>query len=115
MKAIQLTAYGRPLEYLNVTEVNDIGAINDDEVIKFSEKDMFKDMKTWIHCGSPELESNLGTFGFPVGISEIAGKSRSGKTTLALMGMLNFQKQFYFSRGEYQFYNYFLLHFRSQI
>jgi NADPH:quinone reductase-like Zn-dependent oxidoreductase len=33
MKAIQLTAYGQPVEHLHVTEINDIGTINDDEVI----------------------------------------------------------------------------------
>ncbi len=33
MKAIQLTAYGNPVEYTNVAEINDIGAIKNDEVI----------------------------------------------------------------------------------
>ena len=33
MKAIRLTAYGNPLEYTNVAEINDIGAIKNDEVI----------------------------------------------------------------------------------
>lgn len=70
-----------------------IAKFNDGDVVKFSDKDIFKDMKTWIHTGSPELEANTGILGFPVGITEIAGKSRSGKTTLALMGMKNFQKE----------------------
>src|SRR5258705_11470802 len=33
MKAIQLKAYGSPVEYTNVVEINDIGAIKNDEVI----------------------------------------------------------------------------------
>jgi RecA/RadA recombinase len=70
-----------------------IAKFNDGDVVKFSDKDIFKDMKTWIHSGSPELEANISILGFPVGITEIAGKSRSGKTTLALMGMKNFQKE----------------------
>jgi len=64
-----------------------------DNVIKFSDKDAFKEMKSWAHTGSPELDYNLGTFGFPTGIVEIAGVSRGGKTTLALEAMKNFQKE----------------------
>lgn len=67
---------------------------NETDVVKFSDKNIFRDMKVWIQTGSPELEFNLGTLGFPVGITEIAGKSRSGKTTMALMGMKYFQKEF---------------------
>jgi D-arabinose 1-dehydrogenase-like Zn-dependent alcohol dehydrogenase len=33
MKAIQLKAYGSPLEYADVVEIDDIGAIKNDEVI----------------------------------------------------------------------------------
>ena len=33
MKAIQLKAYGSPVEYTDVVEINDIGAIKNDEVI----------------------------------------------------------------------------------
>ena len=33
MKAIQLKAYGRPVENISVVEINDIGAISNDEVI----------------------------------------------------------------------------------
>ena len=69
-----------------------ISRLNDADVVKFSEKDIFKDVKTWIHSGSPEMESNMTILGFPVGVTEIAGKSRSGKTTIALMAMKNFQK-----------------------
>lgn len=63
---------------------------NSDDVIKFSDKDGFKEVKSWAHTGSPTLDYNLKTFGFPVGIIEIAGKSRSGKTTLGLMAMKYF-------------------------
>lgn len=67
---------------------------NGDGAIKFSDKDIFKEQSVWVHTGSPELDFNLGILGFPVGITEIAGKSRSGKTTLALMGMKNFQRDY---------------------
>lgn len=63
---------------------------NSEDVIKFSEKDGFRDVKSWAHTGSPSLDYNLRTFGLPTGIIEIAGKSRSGKTTLGLMAMKSF-------------------------
>lgn len=64
-----------------------------ENIIKFSEKDSFSAMKSWVHTGSPTLDFNLGTFGFPTGIIEIAGVSRGGKTTLALQAMANFQRE----------------------
>lgn len=66
---------------------------NSDDVIKFSEKDGFSEVKSWAHTGSPTLDYNLRTFGLPTGIIEIAGKSRSGKTTLGLMAMKYFLKE----------------------
>lgn len=66
---------------------------NSEDVIKFSDKDGFKEMKSWAHGGSPTLDFNLGTFGFPTGIIELAGMSRSGKTTLGLMAMKSFLKE----------------------
>lgn len=66
---------------------------NSEDVIKFSEKDGFKDIKSWAHTGSPTLDYNLRTFGLPTGIIEIAGKSRSGKTTLGLMSMKYFLQE----------------------
>jgi len=67
-----------------------VSKYNSDDVIKFSDKDSFKEVKSWASLGSPELDENLGILGLPNGIIEIAGKSRSGKTTLALMGMKDF-------------------------
>ena len=52
---------------------------NNEDVIKFADKDGFKEVKSWAHTGSPTLDFNLNTFGLPTGIIEIAGKSRSGK------------------------------------
>lgn len=66
---------------------------NSEDVIKFSQKDSFSEMKSWAHTGSPSLDYNLHTFGLPTGIIEIAGKSRSGKTTLGLMAMKWFLKE----------------------
>lgn len=66
---------------------------NSEDVIKFSEKDGFNEVKSWAHTGSPTLDYNLRTFGLPTGIIEIAGKSRSGKTTLGLMSMKHFLKE----------------------
>lgn len=47
-------------------------------------------MKSWAHTGSPELNWNLRTYGLPTGIIEIAGRSRSGKTTEGLEAMKYF-------------------------
>ena len=66
---------------------------NNEDVIKFSDKDGFKEIKSWAHTGSPLLDYNLHTFGLPTGIIECAGKSRSGKTTLGLMAMKSFLQQ----------------------
>lgn len=66
---------------------------NSEDVIKFSDKDGFSEVKSWAHTGSPTLDYNLRTFGLPTGIIEIAGKSRSGKTTLGLMAMKYFLKE----------------------
>lgn len=66
---------------------------NSEDVVKFTDKDNFKDNKSWVPTGSPELDYNLGILGFPTGMIEIAGLSRSGKTTLALQGMKHFLKK----------------------
>lgn len=66
---------------------------NSEDVVKFSDKDTFKDNKSWVPTGSPELDYNLGILGLPTGMVEIAGLSRSGKTTLALQGMKSFLKK----------------------
>jgi RecA/RadA recombinase len=58
------------------------------------EKNYFADEnRLWVHSGSPELDFNIGSFGFPVGLTEISGPSKSGKTTVALAAMLNFQRR----------------------
>lgn len=66
---------------------------NSEDVIRFSDKDGFQDIKSWAHTGSPTLDYNLRTFGLPTGIIEIAGKSRSGKTTLGLTAMKHFLQE----------------------
>ena len=48
---------------------------NSEDVVKFSNKDTFKDNKSWVHMGSPELDYNLGVKGLPTGMVEIAGLS----------------------------------------
>lgn len=70
-----------------------VDRFNSSDVIKFSQKDSFSEIKSWCHTGSPTLDYNLHTFGLPTGIIEIAGKSRSGKTTLGLMAMKAFLKE----------------------
>ncbi len=67
-----------------------VSKFNSEDVIVFSEKNQFKEITSWSHTGCPELDYNLGTFGFPTGIIEIAGQSKSGKTTFGLVGMKNF-------------------------
>jgi RecA/RadA recombinase len=70
-----------------------VSKFNSDDAVKFSEKDNFKENKSWASTGCPELEYNLGILGLPTGIIEIAGVSRSGKTTLGLVAMSNFLKK----------------------
>lgn len=70
-----------------------VDRFNSEDVITFAKKDGFKEVKSWAHTGSPSLDYNLRTFGLPTGIIEIAGKSRSGKTTLGLMAMKYFLKE----------------------
>jgi RecA/RadA recombinase len=72
---------------------NIVKKFNNEDVIKFSDKDGFKEVNSWAYTGSPTLDYNLHTFGLPTGIIEIAGKSRSGKTTLGLMSMKYFMKE----------------------
>lgn len=63
---------------------------NSENVITFKQVDSFSAIKSWCHSGSPELNWNLRTYGLPTGIIEIAGPSRSGKTTEALEAMKYF-------------------------
>lgn len=72
---------------------NIVKKFNSEDVITFAEKDGFSEIKSWAHSSSGLLDYNLGTLGFPTGIIELAGKSRSGKTTLGLEGMKNFLKE----------------------
>ena len=77
--------------FYNIVLLQDMDSIkvfaNFEDVIKFEDKDGFKEIKSWAHTGSPTLDYNLRTFGLPTGIIEIAGRSRSGKTTLGLVAM----------------------------
>lgn len=66
---------------------------NSSDVIAFKNKDGFAEIKSWAHTGSPELNWNLRTYGLPTGIIEIAGKSRSGKTTEGLEAMKYFLQE----------------------
>lgn len=91
-RVINLLAYFLKLSVMSVID-KIVKKFNSEDVIKFSEKDGFRDMKSWAHTGSPSLDYNLHTFGLPTGIIEIAGKSRSGKTTLGLMAMKWFLKE----------------------
>lgn len=70
-----------------------VNKFDNEDVIKFSDKDNFKEMKSWCGTNVPQLEYNLGVLGLPTGIIEISGISKSGKTTLGLECMSNFLKQ----------------------
>ena len=50
----------------------------------YSDIDDFKDVRTWISSGVASVDYLLNTFGYNPGIMEVAGISRSGKTTLLL-------------------------------
>jgi RecA/RadA recombinase len=72
-----------------------MSTIDDNSGIElFADKKSFDQNLTWAPSGSSELDFNLGTLGFPFGLVEIAGKSRSGKTTMGLVGMKNFQAKY---------------------
>lgn len=64
-----------------------IKKFDSDDTLKFSDIDPFKDVKTWVSTGSPSLDLFLGTYGYPSGIIELRGESKSGKTTLSLEAM----------------------------
>lgn len=66
---------------------------DNEDVIKFSDKDSFSEIKSWCDTGSSLLNYNLRTFGLPTGIIEMAGKSKSGKTSCGLMAMRSFLHQ----------------------
>lgn len=67
---------------------------DDEDTIIFGEKNFYRKDSVWAHSGSPLLDFNLKVLGFPVGVTEISGLSKSGKTTLALEGLKSFQKQY---------------------
>ncbi len=64
-----------------------------EKTMTFNEVDPFDTAASWISTGSPTLDRNLKTFGWPTGIVEVRGESQSGKTTLSLNAMLQAQRQ----------------------
>ena len=46
---------------------------NSEDVITFKKKDGFSEIKSWAYTGSPELDWNLRTFGFPAIIATEQG------------------------------------------
>lgn len=65
-----------------------------EKTFKFSEVDPFSENSSWISTGSPKLDYDLRTFGFPNGIIEIRGESQSGKTTMSLEAIKQAQHQY---------------------
>ena len=61
---------------------------------RFADVSPFDGLGNWISTGSPSLNKSLKTFGFPSGIIEIRGLSRSGKTTTSLMALKSAQQQY---------------------
>lgn len=64
---------------------------NNDSIKRLSDIDHFASVSDWLPSGSPILDWNLNTLGYPVGIIELRGKSQSGKTTFSLLALKNFQ------------------------
>lgn len=54
------------------------------------EYDEFSSIGFWVTSGVPDLDLLMSTFGYFPCIAEVAGKSRSGKTTLLLHGIKEF-------------------------
>ena len=50
----------------------------------FDDIDDFSEVDLWVSSGVPDVDWLMTTFGYNPGIMEVAGKSRSGKTTLLL-------------------------------
>lgn len=57
------------------------------KTFRFGQVDPFQDVGSWVGTGSPALDLQLGTFGYPTGVIEIRGVSQSGKTTMSLQAM----------------------------
>jgi len=57
------------------------------KTFRFGQVDPFQDVGSWVGTGSPSLDLQLGTFGYPTGVIEIRGVSQSGKTTMSLQAM----------------------------
>lgn len=71
-----------------------VDKFDNDHTSSFSDLDAFSVESSWISTGSPSLDYNLRTFGFPTGIVEVRGESQSGKTTMSLMTMLQAQREY---------------------
>jgi len=65
-----------------------------DRTVPLEDIDFFSDESCWISTGSPSLDYNLRTLGYPTGIVEVRGESQSGKTTASLMAMLQTQREY---------------------
>lgn len=75
--------------------INQIAQKFDNEkTFTFSKLDPFSEESSWISTGSPSLDYNLNTLGYPTGIIEIRGKSQSGKTTFSLQAIKSAQQQY---------------------
>jgi recombination protein RecA len=59
----------------------------DENTVTFKSIDNFGNVNSWISTGSPSLDYHLNTWGYPSGIIEMRGVSKSGKTTLSLHAM----------------------------
>ena len=68
----------------NIQKIIDGAKKNFSGIEMYSEVDPFKDVNFWVSSGVPEIDLALTTFGYPPGILEVSGKSRSGKSTLGL-------------------------------
>lgn len=71
-----------------------VSKMKSDDITLFSKKELFKKEAAWTPTGIPQLDFHLGTLGFPVGLTEVYGISKSGKTTICLSGMSRHQKKY---------------------
>jgi RecA/RadA recombinase len=70
-----------------------LAKMDNSEGFKLSDKKSFDESK-WVSTGIGALDFNIGGFGFPPGIIELAGSSRSGKSTISLTAMAQHQKKY---------------------
>jgi len=68
--------------------------MNSKDAMRFSDKNIFSGHSVWLPSADPLIDLHSGTLGAPVGFTEISGKSKGGKTSIALSYMKSHQNKY---------------------